>query len=195
MRLPSAVEDTAPISRKKCGNETGLFGRVIVTVSISSGTSLSLNIFSKFSCAATAAPAFYGDPPDEHHPWAVHDGNRPQPKIVTPGTFSSQAQPGQPPSDAIVLFNGTDLSQWVNKDGGPAKWLAKDGVMEVVPKSKDIQTKEQFGDCQLHIEWAEPNDIHGTMIAVEQADISLRLLANVRNRAVDLYREVMRMGS
>ena len=45
--------------------------------------------------AAASAPAFYGDPPDEHHPWAVHDGNRPQPKVVTPGTFSSEAQPGQ----------------------------------------------------------------------------------------------------
>ena len=92
----------------------------------------------------------------------MHDGNRPQPRVVTPGTFSTDAQPGQPPSDAIILFNGTDLSKWESdKDGGPAKWLVKDGVMEVVPKTGEIRTKEEFGDCQLHIEWAEPKDIQG----------------------------------
>jgi len=113
---------------------------------------------------AASAPAFYGDPPDEHHPWAVHDGNRPQPKVVTPGTFSTAAQPGQPPSDAIVLFNGKNLSNWVSEkeEGGPARWLVKDGVMEVVPKTGGIRTREEFGDCQLHVEWAEPSDIQGT---------------------------------
>ena len=120
-------------------------------------------LLSSTSRAAVSAQPFYGDPPDEHHPWAVHDGNRPQPAVVTPGTFSSEAQPGQPPSDAIVLFNGTNLSNWESaKDGGPAQWLAKDGVLEVVPKTGVIRTKEQFGDCQLHIEWAEPKDIQGS---------------------------------
>ena len=115
------------------------------------------------SRAAVSAQPFYGDPPDEHHPWAVHDGNRPQPKVVTPGTFSSEAQPGKPPSDAVILFNGTDLSNWESaKDGSPAKWLAKDGIMEVVPKAGQIRTKAEFGDCQLHIEWAEPKDIQGS---------------------------------
>jgi hypothetical protein len=113
--------------------------------------------------AASSAPAFYGDPPDEHHPWAVHDRNRPQPPVVTPGTFSSDAQPGQPPSDAVALFNGTDLSNWeTEKKGGPAKWLVENGVMQVVPKSGTIRTKEEFGDCQLHVEWAEPKDVKGT---------------------------------
>ena len=115
------------------------------------------------SRAAVSAPPFYGDPPDEHHPWAVHDGNRPQPQAVTPGTFSSQGQPGKPPSDAVILFNGTDLSNWQSaKQDGPAKWLVKDGVMEVVPKTGQIRTKEEFGDCQLHVEWAEPKDIQGS---------------------------------
>ncbi len=112
--------------------------------------------------AASTGPVFYGDPPDEHHPWAVHDGNRPQPKVVTPGTFSSQAQPGQPPSDAIVLFDGTDLSNWANNKGGPAPWLIKDGCLEVKPGTGEIHTKQQFGDCQLHIEWAEPKNISGS---------------------------------
>ena len=60
--------------------------------------------------AASAGPRFYGDAPDDHHPWAVHDPNRPQPKVVTPGTFSSPELPGKPPSDAVVLFDGRDLS-------------------------------------------------------------------------------------
>ena len=112
---------------------------------------------------ATSAPAFYGDPPDQHHPWSVHDGNRPQPPVVRPGTFSSQAEPGQPPSDAIVLFDGKDLSQWENDKGdGPARWQVKDGAMEVAPKTGGIRTKQQFGDCQLHIEWAEPKNVEGT---------------------------------
>ena len=119
--------------------------------------------FDSTARAAASAPAFYGDPPDEHHPWGVHDGNRPQPKVVTPGTFNAETQVSQPPSDAVVLFNGTDLSNWESaKDGSPAKWLVKDGVMEVVPKTGEIRTKEQFGDCQLHVEWAEPKDIQGT---------------------------------
>ena len=123
-------------------------------------TVLLLNCTSR---AAVSAPAFYGDPPDDHHPWAVHDGNRPQPPAVTPGTFSSETQPGKPPSDAVILFNGTDLSNWeAEKDGGPAQWLAQDGVMQVVPKTGGIRTKNQFGDCQLHIEWAEPKDVQGS---------------------------------
>ena len=85
--------------------------------------------------------------------WRVHDGTRPQPKIVTPGTGS------QPPSDAIVLFDGKDLSKWVGRDG-EAQWKVEDGVMEV-NRTGDIQTKEEFGDCQLHIEWAAPAEVKG----------------------------------
>ena len=61
------------------------------------------------------------------------------------------------------LGDGTDLSHWVSaKDSSPAKWLAKDGVMEVVPKAGQIRSKEEFGDCQLHIEWATPAEVKGT---------------------------------
>src|SRR5579872_4161218 len=114
--------------------------------------------------AANTGSAFYGDAPDEHHPWAVHDQNRPQPKIVTPGTFSSQEQPGKPPSDAVILFDGTDLSKWeadVNSEGVPTKWIIRDGAMECVPGSGYIRTREKFGDCQLHVEWSAPTKVQG----------------------------------
>src|SRR5947207_10625296 len=95
--------------------------------------------------AASSGSAFYGDAPDEHHPWAVHDPNRPQPKIVTPGSFSTPEQPGKPPSDATILFDGTDLSQWESaKDGSSAKWAVKDGVMQVVAGTGVIRTKAKF---------------------------------------------------
>jgi prepilin-type processing-associated H-X9-DG protein len=113
--------------------------------------------------AASGIPAFYGDPPDEHHPWAVHDPNRPQPPVVTPGTFSTPEQPGKPPSDAVVLFDGGNLSKWMSAGakGGPAKWLIQDGLLIVAPSTGDIRTMEEFGDCQLHVEWCEPATVKG----------------------------------
>jgi hypothetical protein len=99
-------------------------------------------------------------------PWHVHDPARPHPKVVTPG-----AQPGQAPSDAIVLFDGTDLSKWTSAHLGtaayavspnPAGWKVGNGYFEVVPRSGDIATKEKFGDIQLHVEWMEPADISGS---------------------------------
>lgn len=94
--------------------------------------------------------------------WRVHDGNRPQPRVVTPGTFSTQDQPGVPPSDAVILFDGTDLSQWISsRDRGEARWKVENGYMEVVAGTGDIETKEHFGDCQLHLEWCAPTMVRG----------------------------------
>ena len=94
--------------------------------------------------------------------WEIHDRNRPAPPVVDPGTASAQDAPGRPPSDAVVLFNGKDLSQWVQKkDGSPAKWKVENGYLEVVPKTGDIQTRTAFGDCQLHVEFAEPSPAKG----------------------------------
>lgn len=92
--------------------------------------------------------------------WRVHDDNRPRPEVVTPGETASSA-----PSDAIVLFDGTDLSEWTKSDGSDAEWTVKDGFMEVPPKDTGkggtIQTKKEFGDMQLHIEWASPAEVKG----------------------------------
>ena len=109
--------------------------------------------------------AFYGDAPDATHPWAVHDHNRPQPTIVTPGTFSTQDQPGKPPADAVVLFDGTAdaIANWEadKSPAEPTKWVVKEGTLQCVPGSGYVRTKEQFADCQLHVEWTEPTDISG----------------------------------
>jgi hypothetical protein len=94
--------------------------------------------------------------------WEIHDRNRPVPTVITPGTASTQDAPGKPPSDAIVLFDGKDLSHWVQKkDSSPAKWTVANGYMEVAPKTGDVQTKESFGDCQLHVEFREPDPPKG----------------------------------
>ncbi len=90
--------------------------------------------------------------------WHVHDGTRPQPRIVTPGATFSHLAP--PPSDAIVLFDGTDLSKWTTGNG-PAKWKVENGYMEVAPKSGSIHTKDRFADFQLHIEFATPAKVEG----------------------------------
>lgn len=88
--------------------------------------------------------------------WKIHDPNRPVPPVIDPGTASTQENPGRPPSDAVVLFDGKDLSRWADKDGKPAPWKVENGYMEVLPKSGYIYTREPFGDCQLHVEFAEP---------------------------------------
>jgi hypothetical protein len=92
--------------------------------------------------------------------WLGHDRTRPSPPLVDPGTGSAPEQPGRPPSDAIVLFDGKDLSNWTAMDGSATRWIVKDGAMECVPGSGYIRTRQCFGDCQLHVEWATPVPAH-----------------------------------
>jgi alpha-3'-ketoglucosidase len=81
----------------------------------------------------------------------------PTPPLVAPG-----AHPGAPPSDAIVLFDGHGLDQWVlTKDHSPATWKVAKGVMTVVKSVGNIETKKEFGNYQLHLEWRIPKDITG----------------------------------
>ena len=90
----------------------------------------------------------------------VHDGNRPQPPIVDPGEPGTQHHTGRPPSDAVVLFGGADLSHWKGR-GGPAEWKVEHDYMEVAPGTGDITTVQSFGDIQLHLEWAAPRVVKG----------------------------------
>ncbi len=83
----------------------------------------------------------------------------PQPKVVTPGDIKTNTAP----SDAIVLFDGTNLSAWKScKTGGDADWKIHDGVFTVDKSKGDIETKMHFGSMQLHIEWCVPKNITGT---------------------------------
>ncbi len=79
----------------------------------------------------------------------------PVPPIVTPGTSTSA------PSDAIILFDGTNLNEWTNLKGNTAGWTVADGAVTVKAGSGDIITKRGFGDCQLHIEWRTPAEVKG----------------------------------
>jgi hypothetical protein len=93
--------------------------------------------------------------------WKIHDRNRPLPPVVDPGTASTPDVPGRAPSDAVVLFDGKDLSKWAHQDGSPVKWKVANGYAEVVAKTGYIYTRQAFGDCQLHVEFAEPLPARG----------------------------------
>ena len=79
----------------------------------------------------------------------------PVPPVVTPG------ENNKPPSDAIVLFDGTNLSEWTNIKGEAAGWTVADGCVTVKAGTGSIKTKRGFGDCQLHIEWRAPSEVKG----------------------------------
>ena len=117
------------------------------------------------SAALAAGSVFagvYGDVPDAKHAWAVHDWNRPKPAKVEPADYVKVGAP----SDAIVLFDGTKESfekNWCDSKGNPSQWkLGDEGDFYCVPDWKNgggIQTRAEFGDCQLHIEYRHEADI------------------------------------
>lgn len=93
----------------------------------------------------------YRDTPMQ--PWSayrVHDPDRPKPKMIDPGTFSTQDRPGRPPSDAIVLLGGKDLSKWK-----PNQWKVENG--DLIATTGRFETIDDFGSYQLHLEWQAPN--------------------------------------
>src|SRR5580658_1209731 len=134
--------------------------------------------FAGVLCAVVVMHLGAQKPPAENHdlgftdtpmlpglPFHVHDPARPHPRVVTPSD-----SPGGPPSDAIVLFDGKDLSHWTSHhsnisrggaDLAPAEWKVENGYVEVVPGKGDIATREKFGDVQVHAEWREPTEIEG----------------------------------
>jgi len=103
--------------------------------------------------------------------YEVHDPKRPQPVVVTPGTNSTQDASGQPPSDAIVLFDGKDLSKWradktekqekAGEPDKPAAWTVAEGHLAVAAGKGNIRTNDEFRDVQLHAEFWHPTDIAG----------------------------------
>lgn len=103
----------------------------------------------------------------------------PVPPVVTPG------EGPQPPSDAIILFDGKNLNQWENSKGEPAGWTLEDGAVTVKPGTGTIQTKRGFGDCQLHVEFREPTVITGESQARGNSGIFLQGLYEVQ--VLDCY--------
>lgn len=107
--------------------------------------------------------------------------------VVTPGDHQDNAFISAP-SDAIVLFDGKDLSEWKDKDGNEAKWTVHDGVFTVKKGTGDITTKKEFEDFQLHVEFQIPEDITGTSQARGNSGIFLQnryevqVLDNYKNR-------------
>jgi hypothetical protein len=91
--------------------------------------------------------------PDQ--PWRVHDADRPVPAVVTPAPSFSQGAGA--PSDAVVLFDGTDLSKWTTDKG--RTWKVENGYMEVIKDAGSLMTKDEFGDFQLHLEFATPAQV------------------------------------
>jgi hypothetical protein len=122
---------------------------------------LSLAAVGARSASAEEKKVGYDDTPlQPNGKWHVHDGKRPMPRVVTPGTPSVGKTPGKAPSDAIVLVGpGNDVSRWQMTDGKPATWTMKDGVLE--SGKGMLSTKDQFGDFQLHVEFATPSQVKG----------------------------------
>ncbi len=119
--------------------------------------------------------------------WAVHSWERPRPAVVDPGP---ERAPAPPPSDAVVLFDGHSMDGWlVAKDSGPdepARWNARDGVMEVNPGTGSIRSARAFGDVQLHIEWSAPTPPLGE--SQERGNSGVVLMSHYEIQVLDSYR-------
>jgi len=111
-------------------------------------------LFTLFAPAAAQQRSTGAPRPEDTEIW------EPAPPVVTPGEGSVGAVP---PSDAIVLFDGTDLDEWVStEDHGPAGWIVADGVVTVEKSAGNIETRRRFGSYQLHLEWRVPETITGS---------------------------------
>jgi hypothetical protein len=105
----------------------------------------------------------------------VRAADAPEPKAI---------DPGPPPADAIVLFDGKDLSRWKSEKGGEARWIVRDGYVEV-NGTGSIMTKESFGDVQLHIEWATPTQVQGN--GQERGNSGVYLQGRYEIQVLDSY--------
>jgi hypothetical protein len=116
--------------------------------------------------------------------YAVHDKTRPHPPVVTPGEKF-----GQPPSDAIVLFDGKDTSEWVSErpGGGAIPWKIENGYMQVVKKGGSIRTKRKFGNCQLHVEWCTPEGVDPKITDQKRSNSGVFLMDKYEVQVLDSY--------
>ena len=108
--------------------------------------------------------------------WPQHSVDRPRPKVVNPGP---------PPADGVVLFDGKDLSQWRAEDSSAAKWTVRDGYVEVKPGTGMLISRRSFGDVQLHLEWAEPTPPTGE--GQERGNSGVFLMGMYEVQVLDSY--------
>ena len=119
-------------------------------------------------------------------PWRIHDAARPHPRAVEPG-----ATPGAAPADAVVLFDGTDLSKFVHMRQGqavPAEWVVRDGYMEAVPRTGSIVTRDRFGDIQLHLEFMSPDPPRGA--SQDRGNSGVIFMGRYEVQVLDSYENV-----
>jgi hypothetical protein len=127
--------------------------------------------------AAAQSPADY----------PIHSMTRPQPAVVDPGPLPGMRQP---PSDAVVLFDGRSLANWRSADSAaqPARWKVADGYMEVVAGAGNIATTRGFGDVQLHVEWMAPTPAHGE--GQERGNSGVFLMGIYEVQVLDNYHNI-----
>jgi len=108
---------------------------------------------------------------------------KPEPKVITPGKTNTDA-----PSDAIILFNGTSASAWQHTNGDEAKWTVADNALTVKPGTGGIQTKQKFGDCQLHIEWRIDKNVKGE--GQDRGNSGIFLMGRYELQVLDNYNNI-----
>jgi len=127
-----------------------------------------------------------GQLPDQK--WKVHDRSRPQARQVVPGLPFAEERP---PSDAIVLFDGKDLSRWMTRgrDGKLSEpdWKVENGCMELVPKAGSLVTKEAFGDCQLHLDWMTPTGMDASRHGQNRGNSGVILMGKYEIQVLSSY--------
>jgi hypothetical protein len=114
--------------------------------------------------------------------WRQHDARRPKPPVVEPAEGPIAAKPTK---DAVVLFDGSGLGAWQSPGGGPAKWRVADGALETVPGAGPIETKREFGDIQLHVEWAAPSPPRGR--SQDRGNSGVFLMGQFEIQVLDSY--------
>jgi hypothetical protein len=117
--------------------------------------------------------------------WPIHSPDRPQPPKVDPG---AGALPVPPPKDAVVLFDGTDLSKWVHTNGKAAGFVVRDGYFEVQRGLGNLQTRDGFGDVQLHVEWSTPDPPRGR--GQDRGNSGVYLMSKYEVQVLDSYDNV-----
>jgi hypothetical protein len=122
---------------------------------------------------------------DTRYKW--HDMDRPQPKVVDPGMPGHGETTGKAPADALVLFDGKDLSQWTDAKGGAPMWKVENGYFEVVAHTGDLVTKKSFGDMQLHLEFREP--VPATGHSQERGNSGVIIMNMFEIQVLDSYKD------